>query len=197
MAASRGAFNKGFTLIELVVGIIVMSIVLTIVVSIMAPMSKRSFDPIYQVKATELAQSLFNEIAAKAFDENRDPNGGLIRCGEDVGKPDLQKPCSPITPFELWIDEQINPDQDVDERGRDTFDDVDDFNGYSQVFNILDDDITEYYPDFIVKIAVVYVDDYLGTRTADGQTSNIKQITIIITTPNGLRLPFVRFRGNY
>lgn len=194
MAVNRGRLSQGFTLIELVVGIIVMSIVLTIVVSIMMPLTQRSVDPIYQVKATELAQSLFNEIAAKAFDENRDPNGGLVRCNEDLNNDDtisgtLEKECSLTASFGAGDGEL----------SRQVFDDVDDFHNYSEVFDILNADISAYYPDFLVTVSVAYVDDYLGTPTpnTETQTSNIKQITLTVTTPNGLNLEFVRFRGNY
>lgn len=192
MVASRGTVNKGFTLIELVVGIVVMSIVLTIVISIMAPMSKRSFDPIYQVKATELAQSLFNEISAKAFDENRDPNGGLVRCNEDLNNngnftDTFERACSLASSFGGGDNES----------SREAFDDVDDFDNYQAVYDIFNADISNYYPDFTIQVSVAYVEDYLGTPKPLAETSNIKQIKIVVTTPNGLRLPFVRFRGNY
>ena len=53
---------SGFTLIELVIGIVVFSIALVLFTSLMVPQAIRSVDPIFQVRASELGQSLMNEI---------------------------------------------------------------------------------------------------------------------------------------
>lgn len=69
--------NKhGFTLIEMVIGIVAFSAVLTIIIGVLAPQATRSVDPIFNVRASELAQSLFNEISAKTFDESSNQTGG-------------------------------------------------------------------------------------------------------------------------
>ncbi|MFT6209390.1 MAG: MSHA pilin protein MshD, partial [Colwellia sp.] len=78
---------RGFTLIELVVGIVVFSIALMLFTSLIVPQAVRSVDPIFQVRATELAQSLINEIVSKPFDENSNRTGGTARCNEDLSVP--------------------------------------------------------------------------------------------------------------
>ena len=52
---------RGFTLIELVVGIVVFAIALTLFTSLIVPQAVRSVDPIFQVRAAELGQSLGQE----------------------------------------------------------------------------------------------------------------------------------------
>ena len=49
---------KGFTLIEMVIGIVVFSIALTLFTSLIVPQVIRSVDPIFQVRASELGQVL-------------------------------------------------------------------------------------------------------------------------------------------
>ena len=66
----------------MVAGIVVFGIVATIVSSLLQPLSKQSFDPLWQTRAAEISQSLINEISAKAFDENSDLVGGSVRCNE-------------------------------------------------------------------------------------------------------------------
>ena len=70
---------KGYTLIEQVIGIVVFSIALGLFTSLIIPQVIRSVGPIFQVRASELGQSLINEITAKSFDEASDRTGGAMR----------------------------------------------------------------------------------------------------------------------
>lgn len=79
--------QHGFTLMEMVIGIVVFSIVLLLVVTLIAPQARRGIDPIWQVRAAELGQSLITEISAKAFDQHSDMAGGLLRCNEVTATP--------------------------------------------------------------------------------------------------------------
>ena len=47
---------QGFTLIEMIAGIVVFGVVLGIIATIIIPQTKQSFDPLWQVRATELSQ---------------------------------------------------------------------------------------------------------------------------------------------
>ena len=51
----------------MVAGIVVFGIVATIVSSLLLPLSKQSFDPLWQTRAAEVSQSLINEISANAY----------------------------------------------------------------------------------------------------------------------------------
>lgn len=74
--------TKGFTLIELIVGIVVLSISFSLLTSLILPLSEKSAKQLHQVRASELGQSMMNEILARAFDQQSDMAGGLVRCSE-------------------------------------------------------------------------------------------------------------------
>ena len=62
------------------VGIIIFAVAMVSVISFLQPQVKKGIDPIWQVRAASLAQSLSSEIVAKAFDENSSFAGGMQRC---------------------------------------------------------------------------------------------------------------------
>ncbi|WP_427980905.1 type IV pilus modification PilV family protein, partial [Agarivorans sp.] len=72
----RPRVAAGFTLIELIVGIVVMAIALVVISSFLVPQARRSIEPVYQFRAAELGSSLMNEILSKSFDEQSDHTGG-------------------------------------------------------------------------------------------------------------------------
>ena len=91
-AASRPVIDRiesrsGFTLLELIVGVVVLGIALLMISSILGPMYIRSSEPWQQVRAAELGHSLMNEILGKSFDEHSNRSGSLWRCGE-AGAPE-------------------------------------------------------------------------------------------------------------
>lgn len=175
---------KGFTLVELVIGIIVFSIVLAIITSLIVPQAVRSVDPIYQVRATELAQSLLNEITAKSFDENSDRSGGSARCN-DVG--------------ELACTSASN--LGAEEPGRDNFDDVDDYINFD--FSLDGPSVLvanqSLYQGFNAQVSVIYDGNFDGDYD-DGNLpaeQNAKLITVVVTTPSAETLTFAAYRSNF
>jgi MSHA pilin protein MshD len=188
--------QPGFTLIEMVVGIIVFAVALTLITSLLLPQSARSIDPIYQARATELGQSLLNEIGAKSFDENSDRSGGSMRCGEDMDGDGTIDTCT--APAALGLDggEDCN--------NRDSFDDVDDYFCISNISAVtvlntpdrpMHASIQPLYQDFLVSVEGFYDGDMDGNN--DGSISSLKLIRVRITTPNGETLDFASYRGNY
>jgi MSHA pilin protein MshD len=171
----------GFTLIELVIGIIVFSIALTLFTSLIVPQAIRSVDPIFQVRATELGQSLINEIASKSFDEKSDRRGAGALCDP------------------LCIG-TINLGPDAGE-SRSNFDDVDDYNGFTMpdtagnFTNALGEN-SLLYAGFNAKVTVIYDADMDG-GLPDNNVGNTKLITVTITTPNGEDIVFSTFKSNY
>ncbi len=73
---------KGFTLIELIIGIVMFAIALSIITALIAPQAKKSAEPIVALRASEFGQSLMNEIQSKSFDEHSDRSSPFKRCGE-------------------------------------------------------------------------------------------------------------------
>jgi len=174
--------EKGFTLIEIIMGMVVLAIVMTIITGLLAPQARQSADPIVQIRATELGQALMNEILAKSFDENSDRSPPWNRCG-DTGA----LACTTIA----------NPGFETGET-RSNFDDVDDYNGLilndSDFKNSLNQDVSAYYKGFTATISVVYDGDFDGTTDTDIKA---KLITVSITASNNEVYGFSAYKGNY
>ncbi|GGD61898.1 MSHA pilin protein MshD [Lacimicrobium alkaliphilum] len=180
----------------MVIGIIVLGIALTLITSFLLPQSTRSIDPIYQARATELAQSLLNEISAKSFDQNSDRSGGSQRCGEDMdgdGNADL---CTTAAGLGLDAGEDCS--------NRDSFNDVDDYFCISNINAVtvlntpdrpMNPSLQPLYQDFLVSVEGFYDGNMDGNN--DGAISSLKLIRVSITTPNSETLDFTTYRGNY
>jgi MSHA pilin protein MshD len=181
---------RGFTLIEQVIGIVVFSIALGLFTSLLVPQAVRSVDPVYQVRASELGQSLINEISGKSYDEASDRTGGAIRCDG--------------TSCSAWNNMGADP-MDSGTESRINFDDVDDYNGFEMpniygVFNnalgeALTINGTNLYEGFTVNVSVFYDTDFDGIN--DEAIGSAKLITIIITTPNDQNIIFSTYVSNY
>ncbi len=195
---------KGFTLIELILGMVVFSIVMVIVMNLMVPQATRAVKPIQLVRGTELGQSVLNEILGKAFDEQSDMQGGRVRCNEDFrgdnsGDPpdgDLNDPgersCTPAANF--------GPDGE----GRAGFDDVDDYHGLSEAGDAIKNSLgeglsggAELYRDFSVSVSVIYDGNQNGVDNGGTPEQLAKLISVAIDTPDGTTLNFSAYRFNY
>ncbi len=171
--------SRGFTLIEIIVGMVVLSISLSIVSTLIVPTEQKSADQILQVKAAELGQSFLNDISSRAFDENSDMAGGLVRCGEPN---DGTNPCT----------DEANFGPDTNETDRSLFNDVDDFDGYSQHINANNQDLHSGYDNFDIDVQVIYDGSSLGLAN-----NNAKRITVTITTPLGTVIEFATHKANF
>lgn len=105
--------QRGVTLIELIVFIVVVSIALTVMVTAMNSSLIRSVDPVMDIRALECAQAMLDEINARKFDENS-PTGGIPACVWDPGGVYV---CGGIVPH--------NPGDEVSDKN-----DVGDFENY-------------------------------------------------------------------
>ena len=196
--------QSGFNLVEMVIGIVTFAIALTVITAVVAPQINRSVDPIYQVRATELAQSMFNEILAKYYDQKSDANGGRIRCDEDLnGDGDDQD----SSEGERSCSEVLGPETG---ETRALFNDIDDYNGYEETATLLNsmgqdlvlDNGEHIYANYKVAVAVTYDDDQDGVANEDELpahplTGNIKRILVTITMPNGEEVSFSSYKHNY
>lgn len=162
----------GFTLIELVIGISLISVVLLIMTGALFPQAQRSTDPWFQVRSAELANSIMNEVLARKFDENSYVVGDL-RCGENTGV--SQAPaCTPMAGF--------GPDNSNNtESNRADFDDVDDFHNLTLNPGV---DIDSVYQGFSARISVVYV----GAN---------KLVTVTVDPPRGAEITYASLKANY
>lgn len=173
--------QRAFTLIELVIGIVLFGIVMASVTVMITKQARRSVDPMLQIRATELAQSLLNEISGKSFDEASTRSGGLMRCGES-GAPT----CTTAADF--------GAGKDAGETQRRNFDDVDDYHN----LRLCNEDLWEnqltgsaqLYSGYCATINVAYNNSLLGAV-------NSKVISLTVDLPNGQQLQFSTIRSNY
>lgn len=79
MLTPSKSFQKGVSLIELIVFIVVVSIALLALVGVYSQATINNADPIIRTRALESAQSLLDEIISLRYDEAT-PTGGVPAC---------------------------------------------------------------------------------------------------------------------
>lgn len=184
--------RRGFTLIEFVVGIVLLAIALTGILGLLVNQAPKSVDPVQQVRAVQLAQRILNEVLQKSFDEHSDHNGGRFRCGETVGTPPVIYPaCTPVADY----------GPDGGETRPYAFNDVDDFdtagnwvdaNQFTQSSASASD---EEYRHYQLKIRVTA--DDLFASAGKGASSIGKRIELTVRLPDRSEVEFALYRGNY
>ena len=169
--------QRGFSLIELVVMIVVLSLALTGVTIAINETVKHSAKPLVHTRAMELAQAYLDEILTKRYDEHSG-QGGIPRCNStDPG----HRACSTT----------LGPDPG---ETRATYDDVDDYNGLDESPpRGAQGTVLSGYAGYRVRISVVYAGTGLGLTNNQGA----KLITVTITSPLGTNLVFSAYRVNY
>lgn len=172
---------RGFTLIELIVGIVVLSISFSLLTSLILPLSEKSAEQLHQVRASELGQSMMNEILARAFDQQSDMTGGLFRCGENG----------------VVCTSSINLGADNGETERALYNDVDDYINFDFMTekNALGERFSSLYPGFYVNITVCYRN--ISSPNCSNNIELSKLVTIIVTTPQGFDFVFSFFKANF
>ena len=189
---------RGFTLIEIIIGIVVLSIALTGGLSLLISQVDAYRDPLIKEKSVQIAKRVVHEIQIRAYDEKSDIGGGIFRCSETVGGISLGV-CSAeygTDPGELMLD---------------TLDDVDDFDtaklcpklsgSYScnylpvvYFFSDAADEATQkkyndYYAGFLVKIEVV-------PAKISGDADSAKKITVTVRQSDGLEIEYSLIKAN-
>ncbi len=166
--------SAGFTLIEIIIGIVMLSISLAIVSTLIAPTEEQSADNILQIKAAELAQSTLNDISSRAFDHNSDMAGGRWRCDE------AGKPCTTTI------------GREAGEETREQFNDVDDFHQYRENTDAVGGALESSYGNFELEVTVAYAGDELGVAN-----DQAKRITVAVTTSLGTTIEFSTHKANF
>ncbi|MBT42116.1 MAG: agglutinin biogenesis protein MshD [Idiomarina sp.] len=173
--------QRGFTLIEIIVGIVTLGIALVVLSTLLFPQAPRSAEPLLQARASALGQMFINEIMGKAFDESSDMSGGYSRCSDSAT-------CTASGAL------------GAEEPTRSSYDDVDDFNGLStQAGDEIDDvllqgGLNERFQNFSFAISVAYSND---TGEAQSVITRFKRIDVTITAPNQQTFRFTAIKGDY
>lgn len=189
MSTFGKTLNKGFTLIEMIIGLLVFAIALSLVTTFLIPAEENSADQIHQVKAAQLAKALLNDILNRSFDENSDRDGGVYRCNEDQdrnGDVDDTERCTFDDGNGVWP-------QDLNETLRSDFDDVDDFGNFTQLITATDQTLDTSYGAFTLNVDVVYAGNDINT----GNLRRAKRITVTVTTPLGTDIAFSVYKTNF
>ncbi|MDD1782205.1 type II secretion system GspH family protein [Enterovibrio sp. ZSDZ35] len=77
-------YQRGYTLVELVIGIVVFGVALVLMSTTLFPMFAKSADPHYEARAAALGQAVMTDVLARQFDKHSDPNGSRWRCDENA-----------------------------------------------------------------------------------------------------------------
>ncbi len=178
----------GFTLVELVLGIIVLAVALTLLTGVLAPMQRQSGSVWLQVRSAELAQSLLSEVMARSFDENSSRSGSLLRCGETgAGSCAAAIPACPASGMTALTEEASRQD----------WDDVDDFHCFradaATLTDWLGNSLASRYANYQVAIVV----SYDGTASGAASNSLVKRVSLSITAPDNNTLVFSSLKGNW
>ena len=181
--SNKASKVNGFTLIETIVGIVVLAISFSVLTTLIFPAVEQSADQVHQIRAAELGQSMLNEIQAKAFDENSDMAGGRVRCGENG--------------IDCTANNLLGAESG---ETRATYDDVDDYDDINHGQDIKDslglsigaDDL---YSGHSIDVEVCNDGDYDGS--CDSTTDIAKLIIVTVKTPNGFDIVFSTYRVNF
>ena len=158
--------NKGFTLIELVIGMAVLAVAMILMNTMLISQTRNTLDPLHQLRASQLGQGILENVLSRSYDELplniRNPKSYGIDAGEVKGD-------------------------------RQNFDDVDDFitDGFESIVtygDILGNGLPAQYNNYQVKINVVQ-----DSEIVPGEI--MKRIDVTIKTPNDDEILFSALKG--
>jgi MSHA pilin protein MshD len=177
--------QKGFTLIEIIVGIIVLAVTYAVLTSLIYPMASQSAAQVHQIRAAELGQSMINEILGKAFDENSDMSGGFVRCGE-------------VSAANCTLSANLGADGSEQ---REDYNDVDDYNSIDfgeEIVNSQGASLSTIYTGFTMSVTVINDSDYSGEfQVGVDDNKTAKLITITVRSPQSDDYVFSVYKANF
>ncbi|WP_026024216.1 type IV pilus modification PilV family protein, partial [Enterovibrio norvegicus] len=62
--------QRGYTLVELVIGIVVFGVAMVLISTTLFPMFAKSANPHFEARAAALGQAVMNQVLARQFDRN-------------------------------------------------------------------------------------------------------------------------------
>ena len=172
------ALQRGFTLVEAIITLMIVSIAVLAITSVLSFGVSRSADGLWQAKAVGLAESYIEQIMARRFDEQT-PLGGVPACSATTVA------CTPVGAFD-------------DGEPRADFDDVDDFHGVDDI-PALDGDGAPIpgYERYRVEVDVTYPDAAQQAELGLTQADDAKIITVTVTAPAQRPMAFRVVKANF
>ena len=174
----RAGSADGFTLVELVITMLLISIAALGVTYVLGLAFRHQSDALWQAKAVALASAYAEEILSRRFDEHS-PQGGVPPCSPAT------TPCSLSSAFN-------------DGEPRAQFDDIDDYDGVSDSPPLdADGNPRTDYAAYRVDVAVAYADSSTIAKLGLNGATDVKVVTVQVTSPEGGRLTLAALKGNY
>ena len=168
---SKILLSQGFTLIEIIIGLVLSTLSISLVATAIFPLMTRSVEPLFQIRAAEIAQSILDDVMSRRYDETT-PLGGAPICSITT------VPCTAIASLGV----------DTGESHRGTFDDVDDYHRFCNADNDIEDVFGDnlstggFTPGYTFRMCVGYDGNYNGV-TNQAAEQNAKLITVTVTPP--------------
>jgi len=172
---SKTDFKKGFTLMETVISIIIVAVAIVGILSVIYNVTQKGINPVMELKACELGQAMLDEIILKRWDEDTPLGGGHINTA------------------------LANIGTEAGETSRQDFDDVDDYDGYSDGTSSepLKDEAGNTltgFDGFSRSVSVVFEKPTGAPAGIDEK--NYKKITVKVILPTGEEISFVTYKTN-
>lgn len=170
--------HRGFSLIELIMTILILSLGAGVIYSFMEAIIA-SPEPTLRARAVALGQGLMDEIVGKRWDETTPLGGG-----------------SALSPSAT-----LGPDLGETDRSR--YDDVDDYNGFSEEDTFTDQEGNTFTVQGVKRrVTVDYIQDDASVidhavPAPASHATNTKRIVVTVETPAGETFMFVSARCNY
>lgn len=186
--------QRGFTLIEIVVGIVVLAVAMTIVTGVFLPQANKMTGPMYQIKATALGKSIMNQVLIRYYDENNLVLGSFSPCLNCTSAANLGTDGS---------ENRNNPSG---------FNDVDDYNVYCDVNDDssantdydpqlarqqLTNNVDNSYNGYGIRICVSLAADKFVPNSPANTNDVAKRVSLTVFMPNNEEISFASFKGNY
>lgn len=180
MRMKQPVVEKGFSLVEIIITIVVISIALTAAIAGWGNLAKHSADVMWQTRVSYLGQAYLEEILSRRFDENTPFGGGDCATG-----------CTTVGGF----------GSDTGEN-RATFDDVDDYHGEEDDLSTdavgLFGSAIQSYRGYRVEVDVTCEDDVFFNVSEPGGSDPcrwVKQVLVTVTPPGNTGQAPVVFSG--
>ncbi|WP_201327162.1 type IV pilus modification PilV family protein [Thermotomaculum hydrothermale] len=167
--------NRGFTLIETVISIVIVSVAIVGILSVIYNVEQKGIDPVMELKACELGQAMLDEIMLKRWDEDTPLGGGHIDTS------------------------LANIGTESGESNREDFDDVDDYDGYSdgtssEPLKDEEGNVLSGFTGFSRSVTVSFEKPNGAPSGID--VKNYKKVTVKVTLPTGEEINFVSYKTN-
>ena len=183
---SKILLSQGFTLIEIIIGLVLSTLAISLVATAIFPLMTRSVEPLFQIRAAEIAQSILDDVMSRRYDETT-PLGGAPICSLAT------VPCTAISSLGV----------DAGESHRGTFDDVDDYHRFCNADNDIEDVFGDnlstggFTPGYSFRMCVGYDGNYNGVINQAAE-QNAKLITVTVTPPmQASPVVISLYRANY